>query len=618
MCGIFGYFRNTSAPISTKSLAVLIKSARQRGRDSSGLIYGGKNFLEVHRADFDIQKLWDKSLGSEETSFICGHSRLITNSMSENQPVLLNSVLVIHNGIICNTEDAWRKLDDSPKMQIDTEIIAFAARRFYDEHSTLEGFDQFIFSLCEGIVSAFVYIVDAGKAVLISNNGSLFYGYDDGSLVFSSERTPLIDIGINNVTQIRGIFLIDINLYSNENIQEFVYPVERINLVPLVDYSFRTDQISEQGAYLASSLRRCTKCILPESMPFISFNEAGLCNYCSSYRPQKEPLGADALLSTLSQGGQSNKFVMPFSGGRDSSYALHIVVKELGLSPVTYTYDWGMVTDLGRRNISRMCSKLGIENIVVADDIERNRADVRKNLVAWLKSPHLGMLNILTAAEKHFFRYNAVVCDRLNADFNIWGTCPFETTHFKAGFLGIPPYFETNSVYSSGIFSQLRYQAKRFAAMCHSPGYFNSSIFRNLLGEYYRSVAAKVGYIHIFNYFPWVESNINNILVNEYDWELSPDTPTSWRIGDASAAFYNYVYFHVAGFSEHDTFRSNQIREGQLSREHALTLVEQENVARVANIKWYLDVLNLPFDNVMQCVNSIKPIIHLGRNFGRS
>ena len=29
----------------------------------------------------------------------------------------------------------------------------------------------------------------------------------------------------------------------------------------------------------------------------------------------------------------------------------------------TYTYDWGMVTDLGRRNISRMCADLGVENI---------------------------------------------------------------------------------------------------------------------------------------------------------------------------------------------------------------------------------------------------------------
>ena len=60
--------------------------------------------------------------------------------------------------------------------------------------------------------------------------------------------------------------------------------------------------------------------------------------------------------------------IVPFSGGRDSTYVLHFVKKELGLNPLAYTYDWGMVTDLGRRNIARVCGKLGVENIIVAAD----------------------------------------------------------------------------------------------------------------------------------------------------------------------------------------------------------------------------------------------------------
>ena len=90
-----------------------------------------------------------------------------------------------------------------------------------------------------------------------------------------------------------------------------------------------------------------------------------------------------------------------------------------------------------------------------------------------------------------------------------------------------------------------------------------------------------------------------------YDWEKAPDTNTTWRIGDGTAAFYNYVYYTVVGFSEHDTFRSNQIREGQISRDEALVLVEDENRPRYANMKWYLDAVGLPFDNVVKTVNAI-------------
>ena len=50
-----------------------------------------------------------------------------------------------------------------------------------------------------------------------------------------------------------------------------------------------------------------------------------------------------------------------------------------------------MITDLGRRNISRMCSKLGVENIIIADNISQRR-NIARNLSAWLKSPHLGMV----------------------------------------------------------------------------------------------------------------------------------------------------------------------------------------------------------------------------------
>jgi hypothetical protein len=86
---------------------------------------------------------------------------------------------------------------------------------------------------------------------------------------------------------------------------------------------------------------------------------------------------------------------------------------------------------------------------------------------------------------------------------------------------------------------------------------------------------------------------------------MAPDTNTTWRIGDGTAAFYNYVYYTVAGFTEHDTFRSNQVREGDLTREEALTLVQEENMPRYQNIKWYLDVLGFDFADVINTVNKI-------------
>jgi len=133
-------------------------------------------------------------------------------------------------------------------------------------------------------------------------------------------------------------------------------------------------------------------------MPKASAITAGITSHAISRAPKKN------CLNWLSPDRRAygDDCLVPFSGGRDSCYGLHLIVKELKMKPITYTYDWGMVTDLGRRNISRMSAELGVENIIVADDIALKRQNIAKNLSAWLKSPHLGMLSVLTAGDKHF------------------------------------------------------------------------------------------------------------------------------------------------------------------------------------------------------------------------
>jgi hypothetical protein len=64
----------------------------------------------------------------------------------------------------------------------------------------------------------------------------------------------------------------------------------------------------------------------------------------------------------------------------------------------------------------------------------------------------------------------------------------------------------------------------------------------------------------------------------------------------------------VAGFSENDTFRSNQIREGLMTREQALTSVSLENRPRYDSIREYLQLINVDFDETMSVIDSIPKL----------
>ena len=68
------------------------------------------------------------------------------------------------------------------------------------------------------------------------------------------------------------------------------------------------------------------------------------------------------------------------------------------------------------------------------------------------------------------------------------------------------------------------------------------------------------------------------------------------------------MYYTIAGFTEHDTFRSNQIREGDITRDQALRLVEEENRPRYQNIKWYLDAVGIDFSDAIRKVNSVPKL----------
>jgi len=352
-------------------------------------------------------------------------------------------------------------------------------------------------------------------------------------------------------------------------------------------------------------LKRCKKCILPETFPFISFDEDGVCNYCRNYKKIKLK-GKDALgqiANTYRRYDGRPDCVVGISGGRDSSYGLHYIKTVLKMNPVAFTYDWGMSTDLAVRNISRICDKLGVRHVRISGGIKKKLSYIRKNVTAWLKKPELGIVPLFMAGDKAYF-YHA---KRLKAELGV--NCIFfcenmlERTDFKTGFAGVMQYYDENHVYSQSLRNKLKITFYYLLQYFLNPAYINTSI-PNTFFAYASYYFISRDYYNLFKYIPWDEEEIITTLRNEYDWKLADDTVATWRIGDGTASFYNYIYYTMAGFTENDTFRSNQIREGMITREEALRLIEKENEPRFASIKWYCDTIGIDFEDTIKKINS--------------
>src|SRR5690606_21187943 len=146
MCGIFGIIAKDK--VNKNNLTALALHARQRGRDSSGLIYEDSSGYQVKRADYDIKKLVSE-VKPFESKFVFGHSRLITNGLADNQPVVRGGICVIHNGIIVNDTELWKNLKLTRALEIDSEVIAaIVEQHLEDSADSLNGLAKKILSLC--------------------------------------------------------------------------------------------------------------------------------------------------------------------------------------------------------------------------------------------------------------------------------------------------------------------------------------------------------------------------------------------------------------------------------------------------------------------------------------
>jgi len=633
MCGIFGIVvssRTTLAASDVFGLFEALGTASQtRGREGSGVLAAIAGETYVHRSpdafermiESDAYRRFRQQTGGkpdalEGGALMIGHARLATNGSQgvegNNQPVGYEGIYCLHNGIIVNADALWRGLAPmQPHTDVDSEVIsALIAQRRNSGEDFATATRSALASL-EGEYSVALAQASSGTLALATNNGSLYYAKNAarGLLVFASELYILKTLAtahpglLGSSGEPVQIPLGEVLVVGREELDSpATGPAAQGSVLPVHDTMIEAER-------RRTAMRRCTRCVLPETMPFITFDPGGVCNYCLNYRA-KQFLGEDKLeemLSRFRSRDGSPDCVIAFSGGRDSSYALHLLKTRYRMNPIAYTYDWGMVTDIARRNQARMCGKLGVEHIWISADIGSKRRNIGANVRAWMHKPDLGMIPLFMAGDKQFFYYGHRTMKNTGIRMMVFATNHYEKTDFKIGFCGIPPVTDQgrpNYLDLGRKVALLRYYLWQFL---RNPRYFNRSV-PDTFGAFlsYYALDNEATFLHLFDYVPWDEKEIDRTLIGEYGWETAPDSTSTWRIGDGTAALYNYVYRTICGFSEQETFRSNQVREGVITRDEALALVEQESAPRFESIQEYCSLIGVPFSELLSSVYRLK------------
>lgn len=632
MCGVFGVIAlDPTAALDPRRLeravARALRRSESRGKDASGVLALTPDGLTIAKQPVRGARLlrtapYRQVLGRARGAafdgspfVVLGHTRMMTrgdvHDPDNNQPVVNGAIAVLHNGIIVNDRALAEGLRTPPVGEVDTAVAPALVRELEESGLATEEAVRTAFARLEGANTLAFVDGRSGAVHLATSNGSCYLLEDPsrGLTVFASE--PRIVAAMRDVLRIdaadatvRQLEPGVIRTFSTRGtsgaaaagtaqVDVLPQPSGDRRLRNAIDLDAVAELLTVDRAAIAG-LRRCTTCILPETFPFLDLDAHGRCVLCRTAEPQTlRPVEEllDAITAEHAR-GRGPEILVPISGGRDSCYALHHLVTELDLPVVAYTYDWGFVTDRARRNISRMCGRLGVEHVLVAADLERKRANVRRNLLAWTRRPHLGTIPLFMAGDKHFFHYASEIRRERNLAATVFSMNWLERTDFKAGFADVEDRSRTGRTHALRRGSQVRLAAFYAGQTLRNPAYLNRSVIDSLAGFASFYLRPK-DYHQLFDHLPWDEEVVNRTIIDGYGWETSEESASTWRVGDGTAAFYNFAYLHAAGFTEHDTFRSNQIRAGLLDRDTALKLVGRENTPQPTEFATYCATVGL-------------------------
>lgn len=114
-------------------------------------------------------------------------------------------------------------------------------------------------------------------------------------------------------------------------------------------------------------MKFCTKCIMPDTRPGITFNEKGVCIACQNHE-RKKAVNWDSRMEELK--ALCNKYrrtepgkydcIIAVSGGKDSHYQVHVMKELMGMNPLLITVeDFFTMTEAGKHNVKNISEAFG-------------------------------------------------------------------------------------------------------------------------------------------------------------------------------------------------------------------------------------------------------------------
>lgn len=338
-------------------------------------------------------------------------------------------------------------------------------------------------------------------------------------------------------------------------------------------------------------MKICSRCILNDNYPGLSFNEEGVCNLCET-RHVKQPLSEQLLLDIFERAkkrGCEYDALVPLSGGKDSVYILYLAVKVYKLKVMTMTYDNGLFHQTALENIDRALKVTKVNHVFYKPDPELQRK-VYHNIFRFT-GDICGACDIGTRASilKASVDYKTPII--------LMGTSPLEEDSF------LPDSIQDVRRFRYILYKSRQLTRKEIKEFTIYPGL-------NFVKQFIYTRLKKFGkQISPLNYLDNpTDREIGEIIKREMDWQDVNTSEYTKHFDCIAEPFTNYIRNKIYGYERRICQFSNMVRRNEITRDKALEMFKKDNIdEKPANFCEIMNFLNIQ-ENELPDILKYQPL----------
>ena len=345
--------------------------------------------------------------------------------------------------------------------------------------------------------------------------------------------------------------------------------------------------------YILNNLRRCIRCTIPETHESVVFDDKGVCSICRQIEYKNTQINwLEKFQELLRLAGEYRgqgvyDCIVPFSGGKDSTFTLWYVVRKLGLKPLVVSFDHGFYRPKTLENNERTQRKLGVDFLKFRTDWKI----VRKLMLESLRRKG----DFDWHAHAGCFAYPMQIAVKFQVPLLFWGEPSAEYTSYYS-------YSDNEAVDEKRFnrFVNLGINAEDMA------GFLGGAVsLRDLEPYRYPALkelrALKVRSVCLGSYVPWDEKKHYKIISRELGWQgdrvegVPPEYPYE-KIEYQLQGPRDYLKFIKRGYARTTHLTSIDIRNTRMMRKSAKKLIEKYEGKRPHSLDYLLGILGITED----------------------